>query len=174
MFGVKWGSSSCHSSLSCPCFSLQWGIGGGFADKSGAVLQCHGSCPWHVRYGELLSWGGCEETAEVLGSYFLLYPQSLCRAGVELYTSLCSEFHLYPGGLCGSLLFFWQHPWVTLGSFWFYPEVSTKNCSSIPSKPAAHGMTGLKPHQKNIVFFVLVQPGPLQVYCCLLWPSPHI
>lgn len=26
VFDMKWGSSNCHSSLSCLCFAPQWGI----------------------------------------------------------------------------------------------------------------------------------------------------
>lgn len=44
---------------------------------------------------------------------------------------------------------------------WLYPKVSTQKSSSIPSEPAAYGLAGLKPHQKNIVFFVPVRSGPL-------------
>lgn len=55
---------------------LQSSVGhwGWLCNKSGAVLQFHGSCPWHVRYGELLSWGVCEETAEVVGELFSAVP----------------------------------------------------------------------------------------------------
>lgn len=33
--------------------------------------------------------------------FFFLYPQSLCSGDVELFLSLCPEWHLYPGGLGG-------------------------------------------------------------------------
>lgn len=107
---------------------LQPSVGhwGWLCNKSGAVLQFHGSCPWHVRYGELLSWGVCEETAEVLGSYFLLYPQFLCRAGRELYTSLCSEFHLFQGGYVDPSSFIGNIHGLLWVAFGFTPKWAQK------------------------------------------------